>query len=239
MILMEQVSASLSANDPELMDMIGVIASRLIENIPDAETGAEMRKDALLERALMYAAQAEQQIATQNQRIEYLQGLSFTDELTGLFNRRGFSEQLKRTLAAARRFGHTGVLVYCDIDNFKDVNDIHGHCAGDAVLRHVATISEQSLREIDTIARMGGDEFAMIIAQTQWKDGAKRARTLQWALESTPCEFHDDSLPIKVSLGVEPYGPDDTPTELIRRADMAMYYVKRQKKGSLGRIAAE
>ena len=236
---MEQVSASLSANDPELMDMIGVIASRLIENIPDAETGAEMRKDALLERALMYAAQAEQQIATQNQRIEYLQGLSFTDELTGLFNRRGFSEQLKRTLAAARRFGHTGVLVYCDIDNFKDVNDIHGHCAGDAVLRHVATISEQSLREIDTIARMGGDEFAMIIAQTQWKDGAKRARTLQCALESTPCEFHDDSLPIKVSLGVEPYGPDDTPTELIRRADMAMYYVKRQKKGSLGRIAAE
>ena len=66
MILMEQVSASLTANDPELMNMIGVIASRLIENIPDEETGSEMRKDALLERALMYAAQAEQQIATQN-----------------------------------------------------------------------------------------------------------------------------------------------------------------------------
>lgn len=236
---MEQVSASLTANDPELMDMIGVIATRLIENIPDAETGSEMRKDALLERALMYAAQAEQQIATQNERIEYLQGLSFTDELTGLFNRRGFTEQLKRTLASARRFGHTGVLIYCDIDNFKDVNDIHGHCAGDAVLRHVATISEQSLREIDIVARLGGDEFAMIIAQTKWADGAKRTRTLQWALESTPCEFQDESLPVKVSLGIEPYGPDDTPKELIRRADMAMYYVKRQKKGPLGRIAAE
>ncbi len=73
MILIEQVSASLTANDPELTDMIGVIASRLIENIPDEETGAEVRKDALLERALMYAAQAEQQIATQNERIEYLQ----------------------------------------------------------------------------------------------------------------------------------------------------------------------
>ncbi len=81
---MEQVSASLTANDPELMDMIGVIASRLIENIPDTETGSDMRKDALLERAFMYAAQAEQQIASQNQRIEYLQDLSFTDELTGL-----------------------------------------------------------------------------------------------------------------------------------------------------------
>ena len=71
----------------------------------------------------MYAAQAEQQIATQNERIEYLQGLSFTDELTGLFNRRGFSEQLKRTLASARRFGHTGVLIYCDSDSFKDFNE--------------------------------------------------------------------------------------------------------------------
>lgn len=236
---MEQVSASLTANDPELMDMIGVIASRLIENIPDGESGTEMRKDALLERALMYAAQAEQQIATQNERIEYLQDLSFTDELTGLFNLRGFTEQLKRTLAGARRYGHTGVLIYCDIDNFKDFNDIHGHCAGDAVLRHVATLSEQSLREIDTVARLGGDEFAMIVAQTKWNDGAKRARTLQWALESTPCQFHDENLPVKVSLGVEPYGPDDTPKELIRRADMAMYYAKRQKKGPLGRIAAE
>ncbi len=219
--------------------MIGVIASRLIENIPDGESGTEMRKDALLERALMYAAQAEQQIATQNQRIEYLQDLSFTDELTGLFNRRGFSEQLKRTLASARRFGHTGVLIYCDIDSFKDFNDLHGHCAGDAVLRHVAAISEHSLREIDTVARLGGDEFAMIVTQTNWSDGAKRARTLQWAIESTPCKFHNESLPVKVSLGVEPYGPDDTQKDLIRRADMAMYYVKRQKKGPLGRVAAE
>lgn len=236
---MEQVSASLTANDPELMDMIGVIASRLIENIPDAETGTEMRKDALLERALMYAAQAEQQIATQNERIEYLQGLSFTDELTGLFNRRGFSNQLKRTLATARRFGHTGVLIYCDIDRFKEFNDTYGHCAGDAVLNHVAKTSLQSLREIDTVARLGGDEFAMLIAQTQWKDGAKRAQTLQWALESTPCEFQDELLPVRVSLGIEPYGPEDVPEELIRRADMAMYYVKRSKKGTLGRLAAE
>lgn len=236
---MEQVSASLTAGDPELMDMIGVIATKLIENIPEAETGSDMRKDALLERALMYAAQAEQQIASQNARIEYLQGLSYTDELTGLFNRRGFHDQLKRTLATARRFGHSGVLIYCDLDNFKEFNDTHGHCAGDAALRHVASVSTQSLREIDTVARLGGDEFAMIVAQTQWQDGAKRAQTLQWALESTPCDFRGEPLEVKISLGIEPYGPDDVPDDLIRRADMAMYYVKRLKKGSLGRIAAE
>jgi diguanylate cyclase (GGDEF)-like protein len=236
---MEQVSASLTANDPELMDMIGVIASRLIENIPDTETGSDMRKDALLERALMYAAQAEQQIASQNQHIEYLQDLSFTDELAGLFNRRGFQDQLKRTLANARRFGHTGVLIYCALDNFKDVNDAHGHYAGDAVFRHVAETALHSLREIDTVARLGGDEFAMLVAQTKWEDGAKRAQTLQWAIETTPCDFRGTVLPVKVSLGIEPYGPNDLADELIRRADMAMYYVKRNQKGSLGRFAAE
>ena len=200
MILMEQVSASLTANDPELMDMIGVIASRLIENIPDTETGSDIRKDALLERALMYAAQAEQQIASQNQRIEYLQDLSFTDELTGLFNRRGFQDQLKRALANARQFGHTGVLIYCDLDNFKDVNDAHGHCAGNAVLRHVAETALHSLREIDTVARLVGDEFAMLVAQTKWKDGAKRAQTLQWAIETIPCDFRGTVLPVSAAL---------------------------------------
>jgi diguanylate cyclase (GGDEF)-like protein len=241
MILMEQVSASLTASDPELMDMIGVIASRLIENMPDsdAEGESDERKDALLERALMYAAQAEQQIASQNERIEYLQGLSYTDELTGLFNRRGFSEQLKRTLANARRFGHTGILIYCDLDNFKEINDAHGHCAGDKVLRQIAELALQSVREIDTVARLGGDEFAILVDQTKWKDGLKRAQTLQWAIENTPFDFNPDIPPVKVSLGIEPYGPDDTAEDLIRRADMAMYYVKRRKKGPLNELAAE
>jgi diguanylate cyclase (GGDEF)-like protein len=139
----------------------------------------------------------------------------------------GNFEQLGRTLAAARRFGHTGVLVYCDLDNFKKINDLHGHCVGDRVLKRVAEVARHSLREIDTIARLGGDEFAMLIAQTKWADGQKRAQTLQWAIENTPT----DELPkTKVSLGIEPYGPNDTPEELVRRADMAMYYVKRSKK---------
>jgi diguanylate cyclase (GGDEF)-like protein len=110
---------------------------------------------------------------------------------------------------------------------------------GDAAVLGDVRRPFNSLREINTVARLGGDEFAMIVAQTQWQVGAKRSQTLQWALESTPCEFHDEMLPVKVSLGTEPYGPDDTPEELIRRADMAMYFVKRRKKGSLGRIAAE
>lgn len=239
MILMEQVSASLTANDPELMGMIGVIASRLLENMPKTQVGSDMKKDALLERALMYAAQAEQQIAVQNQRIEYLQSLSFTDEITGLFNRRGFAEQLRRTLASARRNGHGGTLIYCDLDNFKQVNDTYGHSAGDAVLRHVGEITLAAVREMDTVARLGGDEFAILLAQTKWSDGAKRAKSLQWAIESTPCPFGRENVFVEVSLGLEPYGPNDTTEELIARADLAMYCVKRRKKEPLGRQAAE
>lgn len=239
MILMEQVSASLTANDPELMDMIGVIASRLLENMPEVQSGTDMRREALLERALMYAAQAEQQIASQNERIEYLQSLSLTDEITGLINRRGFAEQLRRTLANARRYGHTGVLIYCDLDNFKNVNDTYGHCGGDAVLRHVAEVSLASLREIDTVARIGGDEFAMLIAQTRWSDGAKRSDTLQWNLESIPCDFRGQQIPVKISLGLEAYGPEDSPEDLLRRADMAMYHEKRNKKNLTPSVAAE
>ena len=149
----------------------------------------------------MYAAQVEQQIASQNERIEYLQSLSYTDELTGLFNRRGFAEQVKRTLVAARRFGHTGVLVYCDLDNFKEINDSHGHCVDDKVLRRIAEVARHSLREIDTIARLGGDEFAMLIAQNKWANGMKRVQSLKWAIEGVP----SDGLPeVKVSLGIEP-----------------------------------
>jgi diguanylate cyclase (GGDEF)-like protein len=236
---MEQVSASLAADDPELMNMIGLVAGRLLENMPEGSAGSDMRREALLERALMYAAQAEQQIASQAERIEYLQNLSLTEEVTGLFNRRGFDEQLRRALANARRFGHTGLLMYCDLDGFKTVNDRYGHCGGDAVLRHVAEIAVASLRETDTVARLGGDEFAMLLTRTAWADGAKRARSLQWNLESTPCRFHNHEIGIRVSLGMEAYGPDDTAEELIRRADMSMYYVKRKKKGPLGDIAAE
>lgn len=233
---MEQVSAALSANDPELMTMIGVIASRLLANVPETTTGSDTRREVLLERALMYAAQAEQQIASQNARIEYLESLSVTDELTGLLNRRGFTEQLRRTLANARRYDDTGVLIYCDLDDFKDVNDEFGHCAGDAVLRHVSEIAVSSLREIDTVSRLGGDEFAMLVGHARWGDGAKRARTLQWQIESLPCEFNGRKIPVKVSMGLEPYGADDTPEDLLRRADTSMYYVKRCKKGQFAGI---
>ena len=116
-----------------------------------------------LERVLVYAAEAEQKLADREQHIAYLQDLSLTDELTGLYNRRGFVEDFSRALTAAKCFGHEGMLLYCDLDDLKSVNDNFGHAAGDAMLRHAANMLKDSIREIDIVGRLGGDEFAVAL----------------------------------------------------------------------------
>ena len=162
-----------------------------------------------------------------------------TDELTGLLNRRGFCEQFKRVLAAARRYGHQGLLLYCDLDGFKAINDRLGHAAGDGALKHVAATLEGSVRATDIVGRLGGDEFAVALVQTSLADGAKRAQSLKWEVEGHPFRWQDREIAIQMSMGEQPFGPDDTVEDLLCRADMAMYYCKRQKAAALSLPAAE
>ncbi len=224
-------------SDPDLMTQINMIADRLLKDIPDnLKSGHE---HALLERVLVYAAEAEQKLAAREEHIAYLQDLSLTDELTGLLNRRGFIENFSRALAGAKRYGHEGMLLYCDLDDFKSVNDRFGHAAGDAMLRHAAKILKDSVREIDIVGRLGGDEFAVALIQSSWRNGTKRARTVQYRLESGEFNFENAAIPMRVSIGCEPFGPDDVIDDLIGRADMAMYCIKRRRADVIHQIAAE
>ncbi len=222
-----------------LMDRVNGIADQLLKDLPIGVDGDAAYQQELLERVLQYAAQAEQELMERDQRIAYLQDLSLTDELTELLNRRGFDESLTRALAMARRYGHKGMLLYCDLDSFKSVNDTYGHAAGDQLLRHTATILAESVRECDIVGRLGGDEFAVALVQTSWANGAKRARTLQWQLDNSRLEFEGNMIPVKISIGCEPFGPDDNIDDLICRADMAMYCTKRGKVGMISQSAAE
>ncbi|MBM3485382.1 MAG: GGDEF domain-containing protein [Alphaproteobacteria bacterium] len=229
-----------TTTDPEIADALGLIATELARTLPDE---AEPGRAALLERALAYAAAAERRIADQERRIAFLEGLSTTDELTGLLNRRGFIQQLKRVLAGARRYGETGLLIYCDLDNLKRVNDRWGHAAGDALIKRAATTLASSVRESDIVGRLGGDEFGVILIQTSRRDGAKRARTLQWLLERTSIGVEGVEVLLKASLGYEACGPEDGVEGLIARADMAMYEIKRRRRAAaekaMARTAAE
>jgi len=184
----------------------------------------------LVERALQAAAEVEKQLMAQSARIAYLETLSMTDELTGLLNRRGFEDSFRRALISAGRYGDEGVLIACDLDDFKSINDRFGHVAGDEVLRQVGWLLKTHTRETDFVARLGGDEFAVILIQTGWRNGLKRAQTLSRALNRLVVKMNDATIAVSASIGVEHFGPDDNDAgTLIARADMAMYVNKRRR----------
>ncbi len=226
-------------NDAAIIADIGQLADRLMRQIPSAKPvkARAKRVQPLFEQAIAAAAKVEERIAEQKARIAYLETLTQTDELTGLLNRRGFHEHLKRALANARRYGDSGVLVFCDLDNFKTVNDTHGHGIGDDVLQRIAEVIKESVRETDAVARLGGDEFAVLMTQTSWRNGYKRAQVLNRAINGTPLKIGRKTIDVQVSFGVEPFSGNDEESNLIARADMAMYCNKR-KKASVSFIQA-
>lgn len=222
---------------PTPIVQIGAIAQSILGGLDSIEPG-DARNRALLERALAVAAAAEQRLAAQNDRIAFLESLSRTDELTGLMNRRGFVEELRKALARARRSGESGVLIFCDIDSFKSVNDRYGHAAGDQVLCVIGQTITASVREVDTVARLGGDEFVILLSEVSRRDAQKRARMLQHQLDRCEYRFGANRIHIGVSLGIEPYGSNDEVNDLLSRADMDMYCNKRRKASAALRIAA-
>ena len=180
-----------------------------------------------LSQALAWAAEAQQVIAAQAERIAYLETLTMTDELTGLLNRRGFVSHFNRELAHAQRDPAAGgVLVMMDMDGFKAINDGFGHDAGDAVLRRVAALLGTLVRGQDVVARLGGDEFTILLTSIDQDQGLERANALAQRLNTETVTWHGHSLPLALSVGSCPYSADDRPELVLRRADAAMYVNK-------------
>lgn len=151
-----------------------------------------------------------------------LRELTRTDDLTGLYNQRHFHDRLREEAARARRQGDPLSMIVFDLDGFKQVNDIHGHAAGDIVLREVAERLNRRMRDTDLVARIGGDEFAVICPETPAHDLESISTNLAEAAT------YDLTNPVGVSIGVAEYRPGDpSMDELIDRADQAMYRVKR------------
>lgn len=192
--------------------------------------------------ALSVALQAKDRLVQQQERINTLERLALTDELTGLYNRRGFVNRLQLALAESRRRDESGVLVYIDLDGFKPINDNFGHAAGDEVLRHMAAMLSASIRDTDAVARLGGDEFAMLLVNTAWRNGTVRARTLEKAVNASCIIWEGNLISLKASFGIQAYGPEDDLHKILIDADQAMYASKRERRSeprlSLGGAAA-
>ncbi|MGI8944633.1 MAG: PAS domain S-box protein, partial [Thermoleophilaceae bacterium] len=158
-----------------------------------------------------------------------LQHLADHDALTGLFNRRRFGEELERALSHAKRFGEDGAVLFLDLDGFKFVNDTLGHAAGDELIARVAGLLASSLRETDTLARVGGDEFAVLLARTDQESAVRVADKLLSTLRRNSAAVRDDrSARVSSSIGIALFSGDDdlTADELVVEADIAMYDAK-------------
>jgi diguanylate cyclase (GGDEF)-like protein len=179
-----------------------------------------------LELARQFADVAAIALHNANTLAEF-QRLALTDDLTGLANRRGFREELERLAASAERHAIPLSLLLLDVDNFKEVNDEHGHAAGDEILREIALMLRQRIRASDLAARIGGDEFAVLLPHTSEEEAAVVARDLITHLG----EGRATSLPLRVSVGVAS-GTEALDNALFTQADRALYAAKALARSS-------
>lgn len=214
------VAADISS---ETNPFVGPMASRLVKTFAADFPGGDADRWALITEMLGFAAEAEQQIAEQRDRISQLESLAMTDELTGVGNRRGLEDFLRRALANAERHGETGVVAFLDLDGFKQINDRFGHAVGDECLRTAARLLTANTRIGDYVARPGGDEFVVILTHCNATNGRARMRHLQRLLDGAVVHHQGEVIALKTSLGSVPYRNGTTSAGLLRAADSEMY----------------
>jgi diguanylate cyclase (GGDEF)-like protein len=188
-----------------------------IEELCRTSTARELERSAELAR---YQAQLEA-------ANEQLRDLAVTDELTGLRNRRAFEERLSFEFSMARRKKRDLAVVLVDADDFKRVNDELGHPVGDAVLQQLAGVLQATVRATDLVVRFGGEEFAVILSESDERAALLWCRRMKRAMAATAWEHR----PMTVSMGVAALTPECADgAELVAMADQALYRAKRQGK---------
>jgi diguanylate cyclase (GGDEF)-like protein len=163
------------------------------------------------------------QVAQLQQRVEQLDHLAHQDSLIDLPNRRGFLRELERLIARAGRYDTKAALLFVDVDGLKAINDSFGHLAGDEALIQVAELLSSGVRKSDVVARIGGDEFGILLENADEPSAHETASRLIDMIAG--CEFvHDgDELPLSVAIGVGLIEPNDTAETVMARADEEMY----------------
>jgi diguanylate cyclase (GGDEF)-like protein len=161
------------------------------------------------------------------------------DGLTKLHNRQTFDRRLAVELKRSQRYGNSLALLMVDLDHFKQVNDTHGHAAGDMVLREVGALLQDSVRSCDIAARFGGEEFALLLPHTHEADAWKLADRIRRRIEKLRYNYAGKSLSITASIGVSSLVPGclDKENDLLLRADQALYLAKANGRNTVATSA--
>ncbi|MCE9638742.1 MAG: GGDEF domain-containing protein [Betaproteobacteria bacterium] len=204
-------------------DDVGSIVSIIEEALREAGSA---RNEVPASVALAEITRAELEIEALKTELEQLRGMVHVDHLTGALNRCGFDQVYPREAARADRQAAPLGTALLDIDDFKSINDRHGHQAGDAALVHFAQVIKRSMRPSDVVVRFGGEEFLFLLPDSGTDDTARALSRLQQDLHRSPLVYGNCRLPITFSAGIAVRKTGETRDAVIARADRALYRAK-------------
>ncbi|MHC4323164.1 MAG: sensor domain-containing diguanylate cyclase [Planctomycetota bacterium] len=164
---------------------------------------------------------------------EKIQRQATTDGLTGLVNHKTFYEILEKELWRSRRYGGRISLIMIDVDNLKNINDAYGHRAGDKAIREISRRIKECIRQIDTAARYGGDEFAVILLNSSLDDAIIVAQRMVDAVANSQTTWQKEQIPLSISVGLGQYDAETTPEDITSRSDQALYMAKQAGKNTV------
>jgi diguanylate cyclase (GGDEF)-like protein len=183
--------------------------------------------------AVQLAAEVERleaELASARALMAELELCADVDPLTEVMNRRGFDRELKRALAYVGRYGASAAIVHLDLDRFKPINDQYGHAVGDLVLRAAAAALQRCIRGSDVVARIGGDEFVVLLWHLREAQARAKADALEAAVAATVVDHAGVGLSVETSAGVVMLDACEQPDALLARADAAMYARKAARR---------
>jgi diguanylate cyclase (GGDEF)-like protein len=200
--------AMLGIPSSEMTPSVSLAVSALLEKLDDTNRELQMTKEALFE----------------------IERMVDVDVLAPIPNRRAFMRRLSWAINMQERYGHPSAILFFDLNGFKEINDNYGHAAGDIAIRHVSHLLANAMRESDFLARIGGDEFAVIMYYADETAAKKRGARMVEKLERSPFLFNDQQIIISAALGVHAIRPGEDAETALANADTSMYVDKKRSK---------
>lgn len=171
-----------------------------------------------------------QDLDSAHKRLNRMEQLVDLDPLVPVANRRAFVREISRLISFAERYGGTSSLIFIDVNNMKYINDKYGHAAGDKALIHIGNVLRTSVRETDVVGRLGGDEFGVLLAQSDAEQALPKAQSLIDKVEATPFEWEGEEHHVKLAFGLYMIVAGTDASDALAQADQSMYEHKRANK---------
>jgi diguanylate cyclase (GGDEF)-like protein len=186
----------------------------------------EASDDDLVARLIAENTRLRKNVEALTEQLATVERLADSDTLTPLPNRRAFTRELARVVRGVARYGTPAAVMFVDVDALKSINDTRGHFAGDAAIIHIARVLSDAVRATDIVARIGGDEFGLLLDHLDEAAAAAKADNLLAAVEANPLHLDGQAVPLRLSIGLAMIRSDDSTDAIMARADASMYAAK-------------